>query len=168
MKTKTHGHSRFVKIMMIPLRALSKARDLYVRGLNYADSVGRGYGNVGCPAGQFSAMPRSVSVSTSRSSGGADDLGELIRAASARSFGNKIDVDAILRQQQQQQQRQRHLKQRPSSDWGPKVLPKSSSVAMGRIDEEEPCEFGVDDDVKVDLPFPRSRSYAVGNRNHAQ
>ncbi|KAF8023081.1 hypothetical protein BT93_F0544 [Corymbia citriodora subsp. variegata] len=164
MRTKTQRHNRFVKIMMIPLRALTKARDLYVRGLNYADRVG--YGNVGCPAGQFSAMPRSFSVSSSRSSGEADDLGELIRVASARSFGNKIDVDAILQRQQQQQQR--HLKQRPSSDWGPKVLPKSCSVAMGRIDEEEPCEFGGDEDAvkKADLLFPRSRSYAIGNRNH--
>lgn len=159
MRTKTRGHNRFVRIITIPLRALTKARDLYVRGLNYADRVG--YGSVGCPAGQFSTMPRSFSVSSSRASGEADDLGELVRAASARSFGDKIDVDAILRRQQ------RHLKQRPSSDWGPKVLPKSCSVAMGRIDEEEPCEFGEDDAVKKDdLLFPRSRSYAVGNRNY--
>ncbi|KAI3417377.1 uncharacterized protein J3R85_014505 [Psidium guajava] len=161
MRTKRHGHNRFVRIITIPLRALTKARDLYVRGLNYADRV---HGGVGCPAGQLSAMPRSFSVSSSRPSSEADDLGELIRAASARNFGNKIDVDALLRQQQQ-----RHLKQRPSSDWGPKVLPKSCSVAMGRIDEEEPSEFGDDGGVgakKVDLLFPRSRSYAVGNRNY--
>ncbi|XP_020255141.1 uncharacterized protein LOC109832114 [Asparagus officinalis] len=39
---------------------------------------------------------------------------------------------------------------------------RSQSVVVGRIDEDEPCEFKEDVKVGSDLLFPRSRSYAVG------
>lgn len=79
---------------------------------------------------------------------------------------NRIDMDLVLKQHaaaQQQQQQRRHLQQ--SVAVGSKGLPKSSSVGMAKIDEDEASEFadgGVD--VVPDL-YPRSRSYAVGKRN---
>lgn len=51
---------------------------------------------------------------------------------------------------------------------GSKGLPKSSSVGIGRIDEDEPCYF--QEDLKVNSHVPMysgsrsSRSYAVSKR----
>ena len=166
MKTKTQSQNRFMRIVTIPFKALAKARDLYVRSMNSAEKLS--YANtMGGPAGQFSALPKSFSVRTSRSNdSNDDDYAELVRAASARSFGGRIDMDAILRQQL----REAAAKTTPSTATtttmiGARGLPKCSSVGMGKIDEDKACEFGEDEaDVKPDLLYPRSRSYAVGKR----
>jgi hypothetical protein len=43
-------------------------------------------------------------------------------------------------------------------------MPRSHTVAIGRIDEEKPCDFD-EEDVKVKTNvYPRSRSYAVSKR----
>ncbi|OWM70769.1 uncharacterized protein LOC116214523 [Punica granatum] len=155
MKTAAQNRSRFMRIISAPIRVLCKARDLYVQTLSdYADRVG--YGNMGCPGGPYPALPRSFSTASSRSND-EDDLRELIRAASARSFGGRIDVEAIL-----QRQNSGAVIRKPSQ-LGPRVLPKSSSVGMGRIEEDAPCDFsrnGAD----VMLLYPRSRSCAVARR----
>ncbi|KAF8410250.1 hypothetical protein HHK36_002775 [Tetracentron sinense] len=116
-----------------------------------------GYDNVmGCPAGQVSTtLPRSFSVNSSRSRSD-EDLRDLIRTASKRSLENKLEAD-FLRQQQQH-------KSPPTT--GPKGVPRSFSVGIGRIEEDKPCDFGGHEDVKVktDLLYPRSRSYAATRR----
>ncbi|KAK7310764.1 hypothetical protein RJT34_08477 [Clitoria ternatea] len=130
-----------VRIIFSPIRALGKARDMYVRSIT---SCGQNmsYGDPMDAAGRFSALSRSASAATSRSED-KEDFVELMRAASARTLVNRIDVDLVLKQQQHSS----------------KGLPKSSSVGMGRIDEEKPYD--------TEDPYPRSRSYAVGNRNVA-
>ncbi|XP_015900488.3 uncharacterized protein LOC107433686 [Ziziphus jujuba] len=150
--TKTHSQNRLMRIITIPIRVLSKAKDMYVRGMNSAERMG--YGSMGVPDGQFTSLPKSFSCRSSRLNEN-DDFSELIRAASARSYGSRIDVDAILRQQVMRQ---------TTTKTGSKVLPKCSSVGMGKIDEDSPCDFGDDGgNLKADL-FPRSRSYAVTKR----
>ena len=148
MKVKTQNRNWFVQIINAPVRLLRKARDMYVRKMSdYADRMS--YVDFGCPGGQFSGLPRSFSSASSmRSSSGEEDLQDLIRAASARAFGDRIDVDAILKQQ---------LGRGRSALLGPKVLPKSCSVGMGRIDED--IDITCDD--KDVLKHPRSRSYAA-------
>ncbi|KAL6637775.1 hypothetical protein ACP70R_025347 [Stipagrostis hirtigluma subsp. patula] len=42
------------------------------------------------------------------------------------------------------------------------VGPRSQSVAVGRIDEGRPCEFGLEDEERAQALGPRSRSCAVG------
>jgi hypothetical protein len=45
----------------------------------------------------------------------------------------------------------------------PRVGPRSQSVAIGRIDEDSPCEFGLDSEERAQaLMGPRSKSCAVG------
>ncbi|CAD6206514.1 unnamed protein product [Miscanthus lutarioriparius] len=45
----------------------------------------------------------------------------------------------------------------------PRVGPRSQSVAIGRIDEDSPCEFGLDHEERAQaLMGPRSKSCAVG------
>lgn len=84
-----------------------------------------------------------------------------MRAASVRSLGHKNEIDMFIQEklkQQQQQQRQQQQKQGG--------LPKSSSVGMAKIEEEEETEEGsvnpkMKKTKKVSDLFPRSKSYAV-------
>ncbi|XP_060195668.1 uncharacterized protein LOC132624922 [Lycium barbarum] len=148
MSTKAKKESGFKKCIKAPMRVLIKARDCYVRSLT--DCSGRiGYGSAigSCPAVTYiSSLPRSFSVNSSVSSGD-EDLRELMRIASTRNLVNKVELEP-LRQKS--------------------VVPRTRSVAIGRIDEDEPCDFG--DDVmaspvilvNTDV-YPRSRSYAVSS-----
>ncbi|KAL4334754.1 hypothetical protein GQ457_07G024820 [Hibiscus cannabinus] len=151
MGSKGQSHNKFMRFITVPLKALGKARDLYVRSMtSCASSVSYAHAS----AGQYSGLPRSFSVSSAASNDN-DDLKELIRAASVRSLGHRNEVEMLFQQQQQQSRVQ----------MGSKRLPKSCSVAMGRIDEENPCEFEDNEAVvlekKRDLLYPRSKSYAV-------
>ncbi|XP_061372041.1 uncharacterized protein LOC133314563 [Gastrolobium bilobum] len=151
-KSKEQSQNKFVRIITLPIRVLGRARDMYVRNITKCGH-NMNYSNPVDAAGRFEALPRSYSAATSRSGGGGDneDFAELLRAASARTLVNRIDVDLVLKQQSTSAQ--------PVSSNG---LPKSVSVGMGRIDEDTPYDL-VDVDVPV-VPnsYPRSRSYAVG------
>lgn len=98
----------------------------------------------------------SFSAVSSRSNDN-DDLRELIRAASARIFGDWIDVEAILGRQKSGSVR------KPSLGLG--VVPKKTSVRMGRLDEDGPCEFnhGGAEAMRLDQLYPRSRSCAIAS-----
>ncbi|KAM6542949.1 hypothetical protein CsatB_007396 [Cannabis sativa] len=164
MKTKTHNKSKFMKIITTPFRALGKARDLYVRSMNSAEKLSYA-STMGGPAGQFDGLPKSFSVRSSRSTDTKDDdYAELVRAASARSYGGRIDVDTILRQQLREEAAKTTLSS--STTGGARGLPKCSSVGMGKIDEEKAVDqFGEEGDgAKPKLMYPRSRSYAVAKR----
>ncbi|GMI91080.1 hypothetical protein like AT1G10140 [Hibiscus trionum] len=146
MRSKGQSHNKFMRFITVPLKALGKARDLYVRSLTRCTSS--------VSYAHASGLPRSFSVS-SATSNDSDDLRELIRAASVRSLGHRNEVEMLF-----QQQRQSRVQTRSNG------LPKSCSVAMGRIDEENPCEFEENEavvvvDKKRDLLYPRSKSYAV-------
>ncbi|XP_010490729.1 PREDICTED: uncharacterized protein LOC104768434 isoform X2 [Camelina sativa] len=158
------NQNKFLRIISTPLRALGKARDLYVRSIT------------GCAAKTHYSSSASVSASfgRSRSSSSAafsssassrrttdfgidEDYSELVRAASVRSLGHKSEIDMLIQEKLQQQKQQRQ-------GGG---LPKSSSVGMARIEEDEEAEEGsVNPKMKKakkvsDLLYPRSKSYAV-------
>ncbi|KAF5955493.1 hypothetical protein HYC85_008349 [Camellia sinensis] len=154
MRTKASNHNRFMRFITIPIRALGKARDFYVRSItDCAERVSYGSA-MGIQSGPIHSLPKSFSVSSSSrsSSADSDDLRELIRVASTRRLGVDMDMDMQRRQM------------RRSTAAG--VVPRSCSVGMGRIDEERPCEFGDNNYNSVNvrkelLVYPRSRSYAV-------
>lgn len=141
----------FLRIVKAPIRALCRARDLYVRSMGSCAST-VSYGNVGGPGGNHDALPRSFSVGSSRLED-TDDFRELLRAASMKSLGSD-PLEALLKE----------LK----SDKNPaSKMSKSCSVGMGRIDEEKASEFGeegnYEEEVKpkeINLYARRSRSYA--------
>lgn len=126
------------------MRALSRACDSYVRKMSacaghmpaqYAGAVGRGgFGGPG-------SMNAAAFSSRSTRRGDDAEVAELVRAMSQRSAA------------------------RASPDTAAAALPvRSRSVAVGRIDEDAPVEFGADAG-RVGLPPPavrRSRSVAVG------
>ncbi|KAK4367856.1 hypothetical protein RND71_011648 [Anisodus tanguticus] len=142
MSTKGSKESRIKKCIKAPIRVLIKARDYYVHSL--MECSGRiGYGSaMGVP--QISALPRSFSVNSSVSSSRDEDLRELMRIASRKSLLNRqksLDKNGV----------------------NVNVMPRSRSVAIGRIDEDKPYDFGEDVKVNTDV-FSRSRSYAVSSR----
>lgn len=136
--------SKLIRLLKSPIRVLIRARDFYIRSMtDCADRVS--YGSVmGCPTGQVSSLPR-------KSSSQDEDLRELIRAASTRSLGNKVQAELLRRENSL------------APPVGPKGVPRSFSVGIGKIDEDKPCEFGEDIKVHTEI-FPRSRSYAVSKR----
>ena len=150
MRSKGQGQNKFIRIISTPIRVLGKARDMYVRSITKCGH-NMNYSNPVDAAGRFTALPRSYSAATSMSGGDSEDFAELMRAASARTLVNRIDVDLVLKQQQQ--------------PVGSNGLPKSVSVGMGRIDEDKPYDLGEGDVPVVPDPYPRSKSYAVGKRS---
>ncbi|KAG8503169.1 hypothetical protein CXB51_000867 [Gossypium anomalum] len=153
MSRKGHSHNKLVRFITIPFRALGKARDLYVKSMtSCASRVSFGQGSADY-SGQYSGLPRSFSASSATSSHDNEDLRDLIRAASVRSLGHRNEIEMFMQEQ---------LKQMRSS----KGLPKSSSVGMGRIDEDKPCDdFEEKDEAPVDNKkqdslFKRSKTYA--------
>ncbi|CAI9758472.1 unnamed protein product [Fraxinus pennsylvanica] len=145
MSPKESKISRFIKA---PIRVLSKARDLYVKSMLSCAGEFTHASAMGCPAPQITSLPRSFSVNSSVSSSD-EDFRELVRASSTRSLPGKIQAE-ILRSKQ--------------SSGALKVVPRSHSIAIGRIDEEKPCEFVEDLAINPKL-YPRSRSYAPSSRS---
>ncbi|KZV29895.1 hypothetical protein F511_17319 [Dorcoceras hygrometricum] len=145
MSTKTaRKGSRIIRYMKAPARILARARDFYVNSMmRCAGQVGHSSA-IGCSAPQFSTLPRSFSVNSSYSTASEEDLRELIRAASTHSLSGKIESEL--------------LRAKRPSPLRVGVVPRSHTVAIGRIDEDKPCEFGFNE---VDS-MPRSRSTFAG------
>ncbi|KAJ7944543.1 3-isopropylmalate dehydratase large subunit like [Quillaja saponaria] len=155
MNKKRSKESLFIRVMKAPIRVLSKARDVYVQSMT--ECSGRfeyGAAAMGCPAAHVSStLPTSFSVGSTKSSND-DDYKELIRAASTRSNLGNNEMDLYLV----------HKLQESIAKQSPATVPRSESVGIGRIDEDNPCDFDEEIKVKNDL-FPRSRSYAVHRRS---
>ncbi|KAF9621134.1 hypothetical protein IFM89_016628 [Coptis chinensis] len=142
--------SVFIRCVKAPFRILGRARDFYVRSLT--DCSGRmseASVIVGYPGGSVNIVPRSFSVNSSRSNDD-EDIKELMRAASQRGLREKLEMEI-----QQLQQLSKKTD----------ALPRSRTVAIGRIDEDKPCDFDEDLKTKPDLLYPRSKSYAVSKKN---
>ncbi|EES18490.1 hypothetical protein BDA96_09G204700 [Sorghum bicolor] len=130
-----------------PVRALSRACDSYVRQMTAcAGRMPTPAGAYGGPGG-FAPITMEAATFSSRSPrrGGdeEEDLNELFRALSLRQAAASVAATTT-------------------------VPVRSRSVAVGRIDEDAPCEFfGADDDVVVRVgggpAVRRARSIAVGS-----
>lgn len=148
--------SRVSRCLKAPARLLAKARKLYVYCVTEcADRLG-GSSVMGCPTGQASSLPRSFSTAASSSSSssywtnGDEDARELMRAASTRN--RMLGITPTDDQPEPEPEKKSSFPPRRP----PLPAPRSYSIAIGRIDEEEPCEFG-EDEKKVAV-YPRSRS----------
>jgi hypothetical protein len=153
---KSRKESTLKKILKAPLKILARARDFYIKGMaEYSDQVCV----MSCPTGNFNTMPRSYSVSSTKPNHLDDDRREPLRAAPTRSNlgsrNSKVNMDVPARQQYSHKKSATRLGDN---------MPRSHTVAIGRIDEEKPCDFD-EEDVKVKTNvYPRSRSYAVSKR----
>ncbi|THG18795.1 uncharacterized protein LOC114263275 [Camellia sinensis] len=147
MSKKGSKESKLSRVLKSPFRVLTKARDFYIQSMSQCAGNFEYAGAMGCPTGQISTLPKSFSVSSTNSSN-SEDLRDLVRIASTRSLNNKVQAELLRRQQSMK-------------TGAVKVVPRSHSAGgIGRIDEEEACEF--DQDVKVNVgAYPRSKSHAV-------
>lgn len=149
MRKKGEKKKMVVRIITSPLRALGKAKDFYMRSITSCGNS-MNYSNPMDIAGRFEALPRSYSVATTKQEG-TEDFAELMRAASVRTLMEKLEMDSAVKEKQES-----------------KVLPKSVSVGMSRIDEDSPsCDFGDTPLPSAPNLYPRSRSYAVTSRTVA-
>ncbi|XP_038717210.1 uncharacterized protein LOC120010490 [Tripterygium wilfordii] len=141
---------KLIRFITYPIRVLGKAKAFYVRSmLDYANSnVGYG-GGMGVPGGSVVSLPKSFSVNSSRSEESEMDYAELVRAASLKK--SSLSGRELIEMES---------RSRRSSNG---LMRKSCSVAMGRIDEDGPSDFG--GGVGDNLLYPRSRSYAAAKRN---
>ncbi|XP_051216405.1 uncharacterized protein [Lolium perenne] len=145
------GKNRVSWLWRAPGRALGRARDLYVRGLTSCAGQFPGDAAFGYPS--FPGTPRSCSRS-------GDDFRSCSASpsSSSRSFAGDSDLRELMRA----------ASERRAPPPEPPVVPRSQSVAMGKIDEDRPCDFG--GLAGADVAFGRSRSYAVsrfGQRGRA-
>lgn len=141
MSKKRAVGGKLARWLGAPVRALSRACESYVRGMSAC--AGR-MPHAGAGAGRGLApgsMQAATFSSRSRRGDGDDDVGALVRYLSQREAPGRGGVPV-----------------------------RSRSVAVGRIDEDAPCEFGADDDGgalrRVGRPPPtvrRARSVAVGS-----
>ncbi|GLT98107.1 hypothetical protein SLE2022_156290 [Rubroshorea leprosula] len=140
MRSKGNKKSKLMKIILAPIKVLSKARDFYVKGMDdWASRLGNG-GVMGGPGVQVSQLPKSFSFKSSRSSDGDEELRELLRSASKRAMECKERQETNVRERAGMQGM------------------RSYSVGIGKIgkiDEDKPCSF------EEDVVYPRSRSCAV-------
>ncbi|KAF3439078.1 hypothetical protein FNV43_RR17353 [Rhamnella rubrinervis] len=145
--------SKLSRMMKCFVRVFAKMRDSYVQGMTECS----GKFDYGTPitGSALATLPRSYSVSSTRSNDD-EDFRELVRAASRRCLGDKLEADLLRKQQ---------AGNKPPMGGGvPNNMPRSQSVGIGRIDEDGPCDFEGDAKLKTDLLYPRSRSYAVNSR----
>ncbi|KAF5740603.1 hypothetical protein HS088_TW11G00679 [Tripterygium wilfordii] len=153
----TNHHNKFIRFITYPIRVLGKAKEFYVRSLSDYANSGVGYGGgMGVPGGSIASLPKSFSVNSSRSEESDMDYAELLRVASLKSSRSGRHGHGLS-----------EMGQSSSTSTG---LRKSCSVAMGRIDEDRPCDNfvevgGVGANYNKDFLYPRSRSYAVPKRN---
>ncbi|BAH93214.1 uncharacterized protein [Oryza sativa Japonica Group] len=148
MKKEAGAGSKLGRWLGAPVRALSRACDSYVRKMSAcaghmpthaAGAMGRGgFAPGAMQAATFSSRSRRGGVD---GGGDDDDVGALVRALSQRQAAS-------------------------SASAATSVPVRSRSVAVGRIDEDAPCEFGAEDARLGPVAAPphvrRSRSVAVG------
>ncbi|XVF44961.1 hypothetical protein PTKIN_Ptkin02bG0165100 [Pterospermum kingtungense] len=135
--SKAELQSKLRHCMSKSIRALHKARDLYVKSLEEcASKVKVGYGGViGCPtASQVSRLPKSFTFNYSKSNNEEKFLNFL------EAMSKKRSMESIV---QEEEMRHGGLKRSFSTSFG-----------LARIDEDMPCYF------EEDILYARSRSYA--------
>ncbi|KAI3440998.1 uncharacterized protein J3R85_002834 [Psidium guajava] len=138
-KNASKEATKLSKLLKAPIRIVVKARDFFVRSLT--DCSGHiAYGSVmGCPTGQINTLPRSFSVSSTKSGSTSidEDFPELVRVASLRSLRNKVGSDLM---------EMLHVAgQSPipmTNNKTTMVMPRSFGTGIWRIDEDKPCELG--------------------------
>ncbi|KAF7134285.1 hypothetical protein RHSIM_Rhsim08G0092500 [Rhododendron simsii] len=159
-KKERSKESKLIRCIKSPIRVLGKVRDFYVKSMTgWAGKVEYGGVMVGAPTAQVSSLPKSFSVSSSNTSGDEDDLRDLIRAASTRSLESKVQLELLRRQPAG----------RAGAGAANGVVPRSQSVAIGRIEEDKCYEFENDHMGKVNTEFvPRSKSYDVTRRTNGR
>ncbi|KAH9712318.1 hypothetical protein KPL71_020006 [Citrus sinensis] len=157
-KRNKEGNNKLSRYLKAPVKMLIKARDFYIRSITAcSDSVVFSSAG-GVPIGSVNTLPRSYSTNSSRSSRGDEDFRELVRANSMKILASQNQIGHL----------EFHRTKNQAAAAGKNhMLRSNSSAAIGRIDEDKPCDFEDDLQMKPAVVFPRSKSYAVSRRSTA-
>ncbi|PON40516.1 hypothetical protein PanWU01x14_296520 [Parasponia andersonii] len=160
MRSNEHKQSKLKHYMLTPIRALSRARDFYVKMMmNDCVGVDCDGGVVGPSAPALSRFPKRFST-VNLPSNDDENLRKLLRMVSSERNINHVEINKDLGSDDHMQRQGVIVRQGPMSmGYGGGIM-GSYSVGLGkigRIDEDRPCTFEED----IDLTYPRSKSYAV-------
>ncbi|KAL8508081.1 hypothetical protein ACS0TY_018580 [Phlomoides rotata] len=150
--TETKQRRRLRRFADAPKRFLRRARDFYVDSLVNFDGKVTSANIVACPADRPKDFGGYASTKMDRDK----DLEELYRSITKNYVWRSVDSDDSCN------------KQRENVNGSYRVIDRSYSIALGkigRIDEEEQCEFEEHVVMKSEIMFPRSRSIAVTTTN---
>ncbi|WOG93002.1 hypothetical protein DCAR_0312281 [Daucus carota subsp. sativus] len=138
MKAKDRTECVVIKrCIKTPIRALSRAKDLYVQSMNsLANGMSNNFGN--CPK---TSLPKGYRINSSLSMrNNEDDFLELLRVASTETLSRSVVVD---------DQQEFPWRQQPASTpEAVQSVPVRMRLTIGRIDEDRVCDFG-DDNLSV-------------------
>lgn len=140
-----------IRYLKAPINFLIKTKNICIKGMaECSDRIGA-YGMVmGCPTVTGQVANSSVSNRDDH------DLRKLIRAASTRSLGNRVQPEIFPNGR---------INGANNNNNNNNMARRTRSVGIGRIAEDEPCEFEEDYNVNTDHVFTRrSRSYDVTKR----
>ncbi|KAI3788362.1 hypothetical protein L2E82_01124 [Cichorium intybus] len=148
MKVKVTKENKNRRCSRALTRFFNKIGDLYVKMMyelaNQVESAGV----------NVATLPKSFSMRSTRLSSGDQDLVELVRLASRRGLAKKVESEFL---------RQRSANGAVQKNDGL----YRGSVGMGKIDEDETCDYGGSDGFKDNrVNFPRSTSHVVLTRKN--
>ncbi|XP_024962682.1 uncharacterized protein LOC112502895 [Cynara cardunculus var. scolymus] len=153
-----------VKIIKTPIRAISKALDLYVKGVtNFSTTYNRPLRTMEAATPDSHQLPRSLSTSI-LSDNDIPPEGALVRSISTAAIGGRATQLRVANLDVYRLQHQRQQLQPCASKKG---VPRSCSVGMGRIEEDRVSSFRKEHIVvrnkllieDNDSTFSRSRTY---------
>lgn len=158
---RTSNQKKLIKIITMPIRALKKGKDMYIKSMmDVAQKPRYGSSNMMGSAKNVqtvsSGLPKSLSTSfTSLRSSTLEsdqDLKDLIRANSTSKMGS-VDVDLYLKQliKEEEMKKLKELMERnnfSNSKSSKRGVQRSCSVGMGRIDEDKAYEFDEEEEVE--------------------
>ena len=178
MRSKSTSQKKAVMIIWIfktPIRALCKAKNLYVKGItNFSTTYNQP--TMIIKDANKPSLHRSFSTTAMESNNHSrQPSGDLIRANSTSTIQvGRVDVEHyIIQQQQHQHQQQQEQEQQQQLYGSRKRVPRSCSLGMGRIDEDRVSSFRNDNingsESKLvikdnDLRISRNRSYTSDSR----
>ncbi|GMJ12867.1 hypothetical protein like AT4G37700 [Hibiscus trionum] len=150
-RSKAELQSKLRHYMSKPVRALHKARDFYVKSLEDCATKASGHGGLfGCStaASGVSRLPKSFNVYYSKSNDDEKFMNFL------ETMSKKRSMESNLREQEEEQRQRKDQYTGFNRSF-------STNVALGRIDEDEPCYFE-----EENAGCPRSRSCAYKRYYH--
>ncbi|CAK7330215.1 unnamed protein product [Dovyalis caffra] len=155
--TANKQSNKLIRILFAPFKFISKARYLYMKSMwKCAGRVGNG-NFVGGPTSQIMTLPKSFSSKPDSNSNNDAVLKGILDSLAKKRIDDQIESNMDGNGEV--------MKQTTLGSSG--RVGRSYSVGVGkigRIDEDKPCSFREDHNLKADS-YARSKSYAVSRKS---
>ncbi|KAI5576872.1 hypothetical protein BDE02_09G075000 [Populus trichocarpa] len=156
--TANKQSNKLIRLLFAPFRIISKARYFYTKSMwNCAGKVGNG-SFVGGPTPQAVTLPKSFSVKPDPNTYRDEVLKGILKSLAKKRDDDHQIIDSNM-------DGNGEVKQTTLGSSG--RVGRSYSVGVGkigRIDEDKPCSFREDNNLKADS-YTRSKSHAVSRKS---